>query len=140
MYAPAERADTLPLFLLYPYMYIVYSVCIRRFGVSRDSDTFSMFVPYIPSSPVSLCRLISSSPLPSLLFCPDKLDAYQSGCLGAYQLNIKQVKGYGMREEGWGGMQLEKEERRGQRHILRDRRPSTAACPACWAIGTKELR
>ncbi len=94
IYAPAERADTLPLFLLYPYM---YSVCIRRSGISRDSDT------YVPSSPVSLCRLISVSPLPSLLFCPDKLDAYQSGCLGAYQLNIKQVKGYGMREGGGGG-------------------------------------
>jgi len=25
-----------------------------------------------------------------------------------------------------------------QRRILRDRRPSTAACPACWAMGTKE--
>ncbi len=23
---------------------------------------------------------------------------------------------------------------------LRDRRPSTAACPACWAMGTKELK
>ncbi len=105
-------------------------MCIRRSGVSRDSDTFSKSVSiYVPSSPVSLCRLISGSPLPFLLFCPDKLDAYQSGCLGAYQLNIKQVKGYGMREEGWGRgmMQLEKEERKDQRHILRDRRPSTAA-------------
>jgi hypothetical protein len=27
-----------------------------------------------------------------------------------------------------------------QRHILRDKRPSTAACPACWAIGTKKLK
>jgi hypothetical protein len=27
-----------------------------------------------------------------------------------------------------------------QRHILRDRRPSTVACPACWAMGTKELK
>ncbi len=27
-----------------------------------------------------------------------------------------------------------------QRHIPRDRRPSTAACPACWAVGTKELK
>ncbi len=28
-----------------------------------------------------------------------------------------------------------------QRHILRDRRPSTTACPACWAtVGTKELK
>ncbi len=27
-----------------------------------------------------------------------------------------------------------------QRHILRDRRPSTATCPACWAMGTKKLR
>ncbi len=27
-----------------------------------------------------------------------------------------------------------------QRHILRDRRPGTAACPACWATGTKELK
>jgi hypothetical protein len=27
-----------------------------------------------------------------------------------------------------------------QRHILRDRRPSTTACPARWAIGTKELK
>ncbi len=26
-----------------------------------------------------------------------------------------------------------------QRYILRDRRPSTAACPACWAKRTKEL-
>jgi hypothetical protein len=25
-----------------------------------------------------------------------------------------------------------------QRHSLRDRRPSTAACPACWAMGVKE--
>jgi hypothetical protein len=25
-------------------------------------------------------------------------------------------------------------------HILRDRRPSTAACPACWAMWTKELK
>jgi hypothetical protein len=29
---------------------------------------------------------------------------------------------------------------RGQRHTLRDRRPSTAACPACWAVGTKVLK
>jgi hypothetical protein len=28
----------------------------------------------------------------------------------------------------------------GQRHILRDRRPSTAACQACWAMATKELK
>jgi hypothetical protein len=27
-----------------------------------------------------------------------------------------------------------------QRDILRDRRSSTAACPACWAIWTKELK
>jgi hypothetical protein len=27
-----------------------------------------------------------------------------------------------------------------QRHILQDRRPSTAACPACWAMGTKEVK
>ncbi len=27
-----------------------------------------------------------------------------------------------------------------QRHILRDRRSSTAACPACWATGTNELK
>ncbi len=27
-----------------------------------------------------------------------------------------------------------------QRYILRERRPSTAACPACWAMGTKELK
>jgi hypothetical protein len=27
-----------------------------------------------------------------------------------------------------------------QRHILRDRRPSTAACPACWAMGPKEMK
>ncbi|MFN9899244.1 MAG: hypothetical protein ACK55Z_10725, partial [bacterium] len=27
-----------------------------------------------------------------------------------------------------------------QRHTVRDRRPSTAACPACWAIGTKKLK
>ncbi len=26
-----------------------------------------------------------------------------------------------------------------QRRILTDRRPSTAACPACWPMGTKEL-
>jgi hypothetical protein len=26
-----------------------------------------------------------------------------------------------------------------QRHILRDKRPSTAACPACWAI-TKVMK
>jgi hypothetical protein len=26
------------------------------------------------------------------------------------------------------------------RHILRDRRPSTAACSACWTMGTKELK
>jgi hypothetical protein len=26
-----------------------------------------------------------------------------------------------------------------QRHILRDRRPSMTACPARWAMGTKEL-
>jgi hypothetical protein len=25
-------------------------------------------------------------------------------------------------------------------HIIRDRRPSTEACPACWAIGTKALK
>jgi hypothetical protein len=24
-----------------------------------------------------------------------------------------------------------------QRHTLRDRRPSTAFCPACWTMGTK---
>ncbi len=24
--------------------------------------------------------------------------------------------------------------------VLRDRRPSTAACPAFWAMGTKELK
>ncbi len=27
-----------------------------------------------------------------------------------------------------------------QRHILRDRRPSTAACPVCWAIWTKIVK
>jgi hypothetical protein len=27
----------------------------------------------------------------------------------------------------------------GQRHILRDRLPSTTACPACWAIGDKGI-
>ncbi len=27
-----------------------------------------------------------------------------------------------------------------QRHILRDRRPSTVACPACWPTGIKELK
>ncbi len=27
-----------------------------------------------------------------------------------------------------------------QRHIKRDRRPSTAACPACCAMRTKELK
>jgi hypothetical protein len=27
-----------------------------------------------------------------------------------------------------------------QRHLLRDRRPSPAACPACWTIGTKEMK
>jgi hypothetical protein len=27
-----------------------------------------------------------------------------------------------------------------QRHILRDRRPSTTACPAGWAMGTNELK
>ncbi len=27
-----------------------------------------------------------------------------------------------------------------QRHILRDRRPGTTACPACWAMGIKELK
>jgi hypothetical protein len=27
-----------------------------------------------------------------------------------------------------------------QRHILKDRRPNTAAYPACWAMGTKELK
>ncbi len=26
-----------------------------------------------------------------------------------------------------------------QRHILRDRRPSTIACPACWAWGQRNL-
>ncbi len=26
-----------------------------------------------------------------------------------------------------------------QRHTLRDRRPSTAACPACWAMGDKRI-
>jgi hypothetical protein len=25
-------------------------------------------------------------------------------------------------------------------HILRDRQPSTAACPGCWAMGTNELK
>jgi hypothetical protein len=27
-----------------------------------------------------------------------------------------------------------------QRHLIRDKRPSTAACPACWSIGTKKLK
>ncbi len=27
-----------------------------------------------------------------------------------------------------------------QRHILRDRRPSTSACSACWAMGTDKQR
>jgi hypothetical protein len=27
-----------------------------------------------------------------------------------------------------------------QRHILRDSRPSTTACPACWAMGTDKLK
>ena len=27
-----------------------------------------------------------------------------------------------------------------QKHTLKDRRPSTAACQACWAIGTKEFK
>jgi hypothetical protein len=27
-----------------------------------------------------------------------------------------------------------------QRHTIRDRRPSTAACPACWTMGTKVLK
>jgi hypothetical protein len=27
-----------------------------------------------------------------------------------------------------------------QRHILRDRRPSTAACPAYWTIGKNESK
>ncbi len=27
-----------------------------------------------------------------------------------------------------------------QRHILRDRPPSTTACPACWAMGTNKLK
>jgi hypothetical protein len=27
-----------------------------------------------------------------------------------------------------------------QRHILRDRQPSTPACPACWAMGTNDLK
>ncbi len=35
--------------------------------------------------------------------------------------------------------QLEKN-RQDQRHTIRDRRPSMAACPICWAMGTKELK
>ncbi len=27
-----------------------------------------------------------------------------------------------------------------QRYTLRDSRPSMATCPACWAMGTKELK
>jgi hypothetical protein len=27
-----------------------------------------------------------------------------------------------------------------QRHTLKDRRPSTTACPTCWTMGTKELK
>jgi hypothetical protein len=27
-----------------------------------------------------------------------------------------------------------------QRHILRDRRPGRTACPACWAMGSNELK
>ncbi len=34
-------------------------------------------------------------------------------------------------------MQLEKEDRRGQKHILRDRRPSTAALPSLLGGGNK---
>ncbi len=30
--------------------------------------------------------------------------------------------------------------RRNQRHIPRERWPSTAVCPACWAKGTKKLK
>jgi hypothetical protein len=29
---------------------------------------------------------------------------------------------------------------RHQRHLLRDRRPSTAVCPACWAMGKNQVK
>jgi hypothetical protein len=35
---------------------------------------------------------------------------------------------------------LKADEDVGQRHILRDRRRSTTACPACWAMGTNEVK
>jgi hypothetical protein len=38
MYAPAERADTLPLFLLYPYMYPVVTTMGKE--KNYDDNTF----------------------------------------------------------------------------------------------------
>jgi hypothetical protein len=37
VYAPAERADTLPLLLLYPYMYSV----VRALGVTQTASTLT---------------------------------------------------------------------------------------------------
>jgi hypothetical protein len=31
-------------------------------------------------------------------------------------------------------------QRQVQRYILRDRRPSTTACPDCWSMGPNELK
>jgi hypothetical protein len=41
MYAPAERADTLPLFLLYPYMYSV-AVADKPDKVQIQTDVISV--------------------------------------------------------------------------------------------------
>ena len=53
VYAPAEKADTFPLFLLYPYMYSV--VCTHRLTFVFLSSTF--FVGRIFRL-ISLCTLL----------------------------------------------------------------------------------
>ncbi len=73
VYAPAERADTLPLFLLYPYMYSV----VQTRSWSRRQGGCSSFPHSFPSSPSSF-HFISSlfSYFISIPICPlwSKLD------------------------------------------------------------------
>jgi hypothetical protein len=42
VYAPAERADTLPLFLLYPYMYFVFSTAKNLCLFTREPSPYTV--------------------------------------------------------------------------------------------------
>jgi hypothetical protein len=61
VYAPAERAETLPLFLLYPYMYSVTTLYPYMYSVTT-------LYPYMYSVTTTLCLLGSWPPQSVLKF------------------------------------------------------------------------